>query len=208
MITDKSYVEFLEELSSATSVPGNVRVSAIVCAIGAALGSMVANLTYGREKSESLQDDIIMILNRVENLRNELVVLAEKDAEIFELLSKVYGLPKETDEEKKFKEVTLEEVLKAACGIPFEIMQKAIEIMDIHGELAIIGTKIAVSNVGVGVLFCKSALMGASLNVFINTKLIKDRVYAEEINQKTEFLLAYGSKKADIIYKEVEAEIK
>jgi len=208
MITDKSCKEFLEDLSSAAPVPGGGGVSAIVGAMGVALGSMVANLTYGKKKYADVQENIVIILNRAENLRDELTVLVEKDAEVFEPLSKAYGLPKETDEEKKYKEETLEKALKAACGVPLEIMQKAIEVMDIHDELVVIGTRIAVSDIGVGVLFCKSALMGASLNVFINTKLMKDRAFAEEMNQKTEDMLAVGSKKADRIYKEVEALIK
>ncbi len=208
MITDKSCKEFLEDLSSAAPVPGGGGASAIVGAMGVALGSMVANLTYGKKKYESVQEEIVAVLNRAENLRNELIMLVEKDAEVFEPLSRAYGLPKETDEEKKYKEETLETALKAACGVPFEIMQKAIEVMDIHDELVVIGTRIAVSDIGVGVLFCKSALMGASLNVFINTKLMRDRAFAEEMNQKTEDMLVVGSKKADRIYKEVEALIK
>ncbi len=208
MITDKSCKEFLEDLSSAAPVPGGGGASAIVGAMGAALGSMVANLTYGKKKYADVQEDIVILLNRAKNLRNELIMLIAKDAEVFEPLSKAYGLPKETDGEKKYKEETLEKALKAACGVPFEIMLKAIEVMDFHDELVVIGTRIAVSDIGVGVLFCKSALMGASLNVFINTKLMKDRAFAEEMNQKTEDMLAVGSKKADRIYKEVEALIK
>ena len=98
--------------------------------------------------------------------------------------------------------------MKAACSVPFEIMQKSFEAMELHEELAKKGTRIAVSDVGVGVLFCKSALMGASLNVFINTKLMKDRDYAEKMNYSTEILLLDGIKKADRIYKEVEAALK
>ena len=98
--------------------------------------------------------------------------------------------------------------LGSMVGNLIEIMQKALEAMDLHEELAVKGTRIAVSDVGVGVLFCKSALLGASLNVFINTKLMKDKKYAEAMNAKTEAMLAEGTAKADRIYQEVEVALK
>ncbi len=208
MITDKSCMEFLNALASAAPVPGGGGASASVGATGVALGSMVANLTLGKKKYENVQDDIKRILSKAETLRNELAILIEKDAEVFEPLSKAYGLPKNTDEEKTFKEETMEKALKIACSVPFEIMEKALQAMELHEELATKGTKIAISDVGVGVLFCKSALMGASLNVFINTKLMKDRTFAENINKQVEAMLTDGITKADRIYKDVEASIK
>lgn len=208
MITDKSCNEFLEALSSAAPVPGGGGASAIAGAMGAALGGMVANLTLGKKKYADVQQDISRILIKAEALRIEFADLAEKDAKAFEPLSKAYGLPKNTEAEIKFKEETLENALKAASVVPFEIMEKAYEAMDLHEELAKKGTKIAVSDVGVGVLFCKSALQAASLNVFINTKLMKDRQYAEDINCKADRLLAKGIFKADNIYKEVESAIR
>lgn len=156
MITDNNYKEFLEELSSAASVLGGGGVSGNVGAMGVALGSMIANLTYGTKKYENVQEEIIILLNRSENLRNELLMLAEEDAEGVEPLSKAYDLPEEADEEKRFKEETLERALKAACSRSFKIMQKVIEVIGIHEELAAIGTKIAVSDVGVGVMLYPS----------------------------------------------------
>jgi len=208
MITDKSCTEFLDVLSSAAPVPGGGGASAIVGAIGTALGSMVANLTLGKKKYADVQDDIKRIITEAETLRNQLTALVEQDAEVFAPLSKAYGLPKDTDEQKRIKEETLEKALKAACGVPYEIMERALQAMALHEELAQKGTRIAVSDVGVGVLFCKSAMLGASLNVFINTKLMKDRAYAETMNQKTEAMLAEGIAKADRVYAEVEAAIK
>ncbi len=208
MINDKSCNEFLEMLSSADPVPGGGGASAIVGALGVALGSMVANLTLGKKKYANVQEDISRILNEAERLRKELASLVEKDAEAFEPLSKAYSLPKNTLQEKKYKEVTLENALKSASAVPYIIMEKAFEAMLHHKELANIGTKIAISDVGVGVLFCKSAMQGASLNVFINTKLMKDRVYAEQLNRRVEHLLEMGIMKADAIYQEVEATMK
>ena len=208
MIIDRECNDFLEILASSAPVPGGGGASAFAGAMGVALGSMVGNLTLGKKKYELVQDDIKIILGKAEKLRNELVALIEKDAKAFEPLSKAYGLPKNTDEEKKLREEVMEKALKQACSAPLEIMEKTLEAMDLHEELASKGTKIAVSDVGVGVLFCKSALLGASLNVFINTKLMKDRAIAEGLNERAQAMISKGTAKADRIYKEVEALIK
>jgi len=207
MIT-KNCKEFIDILASAAPVPGGGGASAFVGAIGTALGSMVGNLTLGKKKYENVQEDIKAILGKAYVLQEELLNLIEKDAEVFEPLSKAYGLPRATDEEKNKRDLVMEDALKLACSVPINIMEQAIAAIELHEELAAKGTKIAVSDVGVGVLFCKSALMGASLNVFINTKMMKDRVYAEVIDANTDKILKEGCEKADRIYKEVEAALR
>jgi formiminotetrahydrofolate cyclodeaminase len=208
MMMDKSCKDFVEVLSSAAPVPGGGGASAFVGSLGMALGSMVGNLTLGKKKYADVQEDIKQILKKAEVLQKELLELVEKDAEVFEPLSKAYGLPKNTDEEIKERDKIMENALRAACSVPLEIMHKALEAITLHQELSAKGTRIAISDVGVGVLFCKSSLMGASLNVYINTKLMKDREYAQEINQKTEMLLEKGIKAADEVYRTVESSIK
>jgi len=208
MIINRDCNEFLEILSSSSPVPGGGGASAFVGAIGMALGSMVGNLTLGKKKYEDVQNDIKVILSKAEKLRNELVSLVEKDAEVFEPLSKAYGMPKETEEEKRIKEEVMEKALKQAAAVPYKIMEKCLEAIALHEELADKGTRIAVSDVGVGVLFCKSALLGASLNVYINTKFMKNRQYAQELNEKTEKLIAEGVARADEVYRKVEGMLK
>jgi formiminotetrahydrofolate cyclodeaminase len=208
MMTEKSCNEFLNMLASGAPVPGGGGASAMVGALGMALGSMVGNLTLGKKKYESVQDDIKAILLKAEQLQKELFSLIDEDAEVFEPLSKAYGLPRNTEEEKKRKDEVMEEALKLACSVPVKIMEKSLEAIALHEELAEKGTRIAISDVGVGVLFCKSALMGASLNVFINTKLMKNKEYAADINEKTEKMLAEGIERADKVYKEVESGIR
>ncbi len=208
MIINRDCNEFLEILSSSAPVPGGGGASAFVGAIGMALGSMVGNLTLGKKKYEDVQDDIKVILNKAEKLRDELVSLVDKDAEVFEPLSRAYGMPKETEEEKRIKEEVMEKALKQAASVPLETMEKSLEAIALHEELADKGTRIAVSDVGVGVLFCKSALLGASLNVYINTKFMKNRQHAQELNEMTEKLIAEGVAKADEVYRKVEGMLK
>lgn len=208
MLTDKTCKEFMDLLASKEPVPGGGGASALVGAIGVALGSMVGNLTIGKKKYADVQEDILNILEKAKRLQNDLIELVEKDAEVFEPLSRAYKLPAGNDEERKKKEEVMEEALKLACTVPVQIMEKALEAIGLHEELAQKGTRIAISDVGVGVLFCKSALMGASLNVFINTKMMKDRDYAEEINNKTLQLIEEGTRRADRVYVEIEKEIR
>lgn len=208
MLTEKSCIEFAEVLASSEPVPGGGGASALVGALGISLGSMVGNLTLGRKKYMDVQEDIKIILEKAQLLRNELLSLVEKDAEVFEPLSKAYGLPKNTEEEVSTRNRIMEDALRLACSVPLEIMEKSMDTIILHEELAVKGTKLAISDVGVGVLFCKSALMGASLNVFINTKLMKDRKYADQINAKADELLKKGIERADKVYSDVEGGLR
>lgn len=208
MMTDQRCKDFIDELASASPVPGGGGASALVGALGAALGAMVANLTSGKKKYADVQQDIERLLAKSEVLIGELSALIDKDAEVFEPLSKAYGLPQNTEEEKELKKKTMESALRTACEAPLSIMEKAIEAIELHRELEQKGSRLALSDVGVGVLFCKSALLGASLNIFINTKLMKDRQYAEELNVRTRSMISQGAALADSIYKNVEESLQ
>ena len=200
--------DFIKELASKEPIPGGGGVSALVGSLGVALGSMVGNLTLGKKKYEEVQEDIKNILDEASELQGELLSLIQKDADLFEPLSKAYGLPKDTDEEKQKRSMVLETALQNACSVPLEIMNKSLKAISLHEKLLTNGTRIAISDVGVGVLLCKSALMGASLNIFINTNLMKDKEYAEKINTQVNDLLIVGIKRADIVYQNVEIIIK
>ena len=139
---------------------------------------------------------------------DELLHLIERDAEVFEPLSKAYGMPRETEEEKAEKARVMEIVLKDACSVPMEIMEKCCEAIDLIVEFAAKGSALAISDAGVGAAFCKAALEGASLNVYINTKSMKNREYAEELNRKCDEMLAVYTVKADEIFRNVLGRLK
>lgn len=195
--------EFVDVLASKAPVPGGGGASALVGALGMALGNMVGSLTLGKKKYADVQEDIIALKAKADALQMELLDLIDKDAESFEPLSKAYGLPKNTEEEKAEKARVMEICLKDACAVPMEIMEKVCESIDLLEEFAAKGTAIAISDVGVGVACCRAALNGASLNVFINTKSMTDRAYAEEINAKAEKMIADYTAKADAIFADV-----
>lgn len=200
--------EFLEELSSKAPVPGGGGASAMVGAAGCALGSMVANLTLGKKKYADVEEDIKALILKSEALKEELLCLINKDAEAFEPLSRAYGLPKDTEEERLHKEKVMEEALYEASVVPLEIMQKIYEMIKIHGEYKDKGSRLAISDVAVGVTFCKSALLGASMNVFINTKSMKNREMADKLNAEADRLILDGSKLADEIFNEIAESFK
>ena len=208
MMLEKKTTEFLNVLSSSAPVPGGGGASAAVGAFGAALGMMVANLTVGKKKYADVEAEMIEICGRLEKIRDRLIVLTDEDAKAFEPLSKAYGLPKDTEEEKAHREEVLEKCLVAASETPLELMEKILESMKILERLSVIGSTLAISDVGVGIQMAKAALNGASLNVFINTKLMKNMVVADDMNMRADEMLVQGNELADSIYETVMDKVR
>ena len=203
MMAEQNMQEFIEVLSSKAAVPGGGGACAYVAAAGMALGAMVANLTTGKKKYAQYQEEIEELLSKAEQLSKELMTYMDKDAESFEPLSKAYGLPKDTKEQQEYKEAVMEKALKEASLTPVALMEKILDALKILERLSVVGSRLAISDVGADVQLCKAALNGASLNVFINTKLMKDTETAEELNTRTDALLIEGNELADRIYEEV-----
>lgn len=208
MMLEKKTTEFLEELSSKAPVPGGGGASAAVGAFGAALGMMVANLTVGKKKYAAVEEEILTARKELEGLRDRLVTLTDRDAQAFEPLSKAYGLPKNTEEEKAAREEVMESALYEASVVPVEIMETVLSSMDLLEVLGEKGSRLALSDVGVGILFAQAALEGASLNVFINTRLMKDRGRAEEMNARADRMIREGREKKERIYRQVLQNVK
>ena len=208
MMLEMKTTEFLEELSSKAPVPGGGGASAAVGAFGAALGMMVANLTVGKKKYAAVEEEILAAREELERLRDRLVTLTDRDAQAFEPLSRAYGLPKNTEEEKAAREKIMESALYEASVVPMEIMETVLSSMDLLETLGEKGSRLALSDVGVGILFAQAALEGASLNVFINTRLMKDRSQAEELNARADRMIAEGREKKERIYSQVLQSVK
>jgi formiminotetrahydrofolate cyclodeaminase len=194
---DQTCSAFIEVLASKAPVPGGGGAAAMGGAIGMALSNMVGNLTVGKKKYADVEGEVKELIAKGDKVILKLKELVDKDAEVFEPLSKAYGLPKNTPEEAKFKEETMENCCKAACGVPMEIMRAAFEGIKIHARMGEIGTMIAISDVGCGVVFLKSALIAGSLNVIINLNTIKDQAFVSTTQKEMDELLQTGSKLAD-----------
>ncbi len=206
--TDKSCGEFAEALASGTPVPGGGSAAAIAGAVGIALGNMVGSLTAGKKKYAEVEEHMQNLMDRAETLRIQLLELVDKDAEAFAPLARAYGMPKETPEQRESKRQTMEKCLKLACSAPLEIMEKCGEAIELHKEFAAKGNSLAVSDAGVGAIICRAALKGASLNVYVNTKLMHDRGLADELDKKADRLIEKYSDMAEEIFEEVCREIR
>lgn len=194
---EKSCKDFVDVLASKAPVPGGGGAAALGGAIGMALSNMVGNLTVGKKKYADVEDEVKQLLDQGYKVIDELNSLVDKDAEGFEPLSKAYGLPRDTPEQKEFKAKELERCSKDACEVPMEIMRQCYEGIKIHKRMGEIGTLIAISDVGCGVVFLKSALISAQMNVIININTIKDQDFVTKTRTEMTQLLEDGGKIAD-----------
>lgn len=201
---DKKINEFTEVLASKEPVPGGGGASALVGSIGIALGNMVGSLTTGKKKYADVEEDIQVLMASGEELRKEFLLMMDKDAESFAPLAKAYGIPKDDPA----RDEIMEKALDVACGAPMDIMRAVCRALDIIEGFAAKGSALAISDAGVGAVCCKAALQGASLNVFINTKSMKDREKAEALEAEANEMLDKYCALADEIYEVVVNRIK
>lgn len=204
MIQDFAIQEFLEQLSSKSPAPGGGGAAGLGGAIGAALGEMVINLTLGKKRYAGAEEEMKSGLEKLEALKNEFLRLADEDEAVFVPLAAAYGLPTGTEEEKKYKEEVMETHLLAAALVPLAVMENAVEALNILEVLAEKGSRLAVSDVGVGVQFLRCALLGAKMNVLINIKSMKNREKARQLYASAHVLAENGIRKADSVYEKVE----
>ena len=197
LIVETSCKEFIKTLASKAPVPGGGGAAAMGGAMGIALSNMVGNLTIGKKKYADVEHEVMELVSKGETLISELESLVDKDAEVFNPLSLAFGLPRSTPEEAKVKEEAMETCSKAACSVPMEIMRKSCEGIKIHRRMGQIGSALAISDIGCGVVFLKAALVAASLNVRINLKAIRDQDFVKATKDEMTDLLMKGSKIAD-----------
>ena len=193
---DKNLVEFTTELASKAAVPGGGGASALVGAVGVALGNMVGSLTVGKKKYADVEEEIKVLMEQAEKLRVRMLDLIEADAACFAPLAKAYGIPKEDPN----RDAIMEDALKTACSVPMDIVRTVCEAISLMEDFAKKGSALAVSDAGCGAVCCKAALQGASLNVFINTKSMKDRETASALEAEAQNLLDKFCPIADEIF--------
>lgn len=204
---EKECTAFVEELASAAPVPGGGGAAALCGAIGTALGHMVGSLTAGKKTYAEAEPRIREMMSRCEILQRELLELVDKDAEGFRPLSDAYRLPSDTEEEKRLKKEKIEQCSKDACLVPLQIMEKCCEAIELAGEFADKGSRLAVSDAACGAAVLEGALKAASLNIFINTKSMDDRIFADQMNEKTQTMLQTFTKRAQEIFDKVAGQL-
>ena len=204
MLADRTLREFTDELASNAPVPGGGGAAALVGAVGIALGDMVGELTTGKKKYADVEEDIQRLMTEAKAVKDEFIRLIDADAEAFAPLAKAYGIPKDDPERDKI----MEEALKNGAAVPMDIMRTCGKALDIIGEFAEKGSRLAISDAGCAATCCKAAIRAASLNVFINTKSMKDREFADQLNAEADELLAKYTQLADEVFDSVEGRLR
>ena len=200
---EMSTAQFLEKLASKAPTPGGGGAAALAGAVGISLGNMTGSLTVGKKKYASVEEKMIELNKKAEELWEQLYELIEKDAEVFMPVSKAYGIPKDDPD----RDEVMEEALKGAVTVPYEILVKCCEALEIIKEYADKGSVIAISDAGCAASMCKAAMESAALNVYVNTKPMKDREYAEMLNVKVREMLGKYLALAKEIYESVERRL-
>ena len=193
--------EFLNRLSSSDPVPGGGGVCALVAALSASLCSMVGNLTSGKKKYEMYQADIERLTARACIRRESLYSFIERDAAAFEPLAKAYSIPKDDPG----RDEVLEKALLGAAEVPLMLMQEIAAMTDMLAELSEKGSRLAISDVGVAAVLARSAIEGAVMNVYINTRMMKDRDKADEMNKRAAELLEKTVPACEEVYEKVKS---
>lgn len=203
-MTTRSCRKFVEVLASDAPAPGGGGAAALVGAVGVALGNMVASLTVGKKKYAEVEAEISALKAKCDSLQQELLDQVEADELGFLPLAKAYAIPKD----EPARDAIMEEALMQACQVPLKIMTLCCDAIECMRTFADKGSRLALSDAGCGAAMCKAALQSAALNVFINTKSMKDRTVAEEINAKATAMLDTYCVLADLIYHSVKANLE
>ncbi len=193
---DKDIKSFLSKLFSKAAVPGGGGASALAGALGAALGGMVCSLTVGKKKYKEVEEEIISLSEQLQEICDRLADCINRDAEAFAPLAEAYSIPAGTPG----RNIVMENCLRQAASVPCEILELSCGVVPILERLAEIGSRNVVSDAATGAVMCRAAIQGAAANIYVNTALMKDRGYAEELNSKTEQAVTESCAAADRLF--------
>ena len=187
---------FLDEVASNSPAPGGGSVAALSGALGAALSSMVCNLTRGKQGYETVQDEIREILGKSEELRKDLTDLIDKDTDAFNEVMKALKMPKETEDQKELRRNALQTAFKQAAEIPLETARKCVQILDVAHIVAEKGNKNSITDAAVSALMAQTGVQAAMLNVRVNLSSIKDTEYVQQVTTELHELLQNAMQKS------------
>lgn len=211
LLIEKSLKDYIAEVASGTPVPGGGSVAALAGSLGAALTSMVGNLTIGRKGYIELDDEIKKEMDdSFEKIQKSIEVLngiVDEDSKAFDKVMEAFKMPKETEEEKAKRSEAIQEGYKVALQVPLRCAEECLNVLRLQKVFAEYGNKNAISDVGVGALLSAAALESALLNVRINLNGIKDVEFKKKIEEKIDNLMNEGMKLKDqwmkIVYEKI-----
>lgn len=200
--------EFADETASESPAPGGGSISAYVGALGAALATMVANLSSHKPGWDDRWEEFSNFAEEGQKIKDELVQLLEEDTNAFNKVMDAFGLPKDTDEQKSIRRQAIEEATRYATEIPYRTMKTANMAIPLCKKMAEIGNPNSISDAGVGAICCLTAIKGAYLNVLINVAGLKDKSWADNILSDASHLLQTAQNEVEAIYDFVLDKIK
>ena len=192
--------EFVDLLASDAPAPGGGSAAALEGALGAALTAMVCSLTIGKKKYAEFEETAKAAQAKATDLKVRFVDVMDRDTEAFNVVSAAFGMPKETDEEKAARSAAIQKGLEGCTKTPFEMMELAVETLELTASILGKSNDSAASDLGVSALSLRAAIQGAWLNVLINIGSLKNKELAEDYRAKGEALLAKALPLADQIY--------
>ncbi|MHC4452876.1 MAG: cyclodeaminase/cyclohydrolase family protein, partial [Planctomycetota bacterium] len=206
-LVDLSLRDFVEETASESPAPGGGSVAAALGALGAALGTMVANLSSHKRGWDDRWEEFSRWADRGKAVQDELVRLVDADTDAFNAILAAFRLPKSTPEESQARADAIEAANRGAIEVPLRVMETALEAMPVLRAMATDGMKQSASDAGVGALCVRGAVLGAGLNVRINLSGLKDEAAAAEYRSRAETLTQRGIAEEAAILELVEARL-
>ena len=206
-LIDLTVKDFSEETSRESPAPGGGTIAAYMGALGAALGTMVANLSSHKAGWDARWEEFSNWADKGQQIQAELLVLVDEDTEAFNRIMDAFGLPKGTDEEKALRSAAIQEATLFATQVPLHTMQASFKVFELCKAMAEEGNPNSVSDAGVGILAARAAVLGAGLNVKINASGLKDRETADKLVAEANELIQKANDAEAEIMKIAEAKI-
>jgi methenyltetrahydrofolate cyclohydrolase len=207
VITQRPLGTFLDELASGAPTPGGGSAAAIMGAMGAALVSMVCNVTIGKKGHEAVESEMKSVRDESEKLRLRLTALVAEDVAAFDALMAAYRLPKSSEEDKSRRAVAIQSSLRAATDTPLACARACAEVVALSRRAGEKGYAGVISDAGVGVLAANTALRSAALNVYINAPSLKDRAFADAATAELEQLLDDCARESELVFELVRSRL-
>jgi formiminotetrahydrofolate cyclodeaminase len=207
MVKDNNIELFLDDLASRKPTPSGGSAAAVMGAMGAALVSMVCNLTIGKTQYRDFEEEFKSVLTKAEELRRDLTKMIEEDVQAFDAVMRAYGMPRLTKDETATRAQAIQTALKTATLVPMRCCRACREVITLGSVVAEKGNRNVINDAGVAAVAAYAALRSAALNVFTNARAITDRIFAEDQLAELEQLLSQAATATETSYQVVKEKL-
>ncbi|MCR4439709.1 MAG: glutamate formimidoyltransferase [bacterium] len=199
--------DFVDELSTESPAPGGGSVAALAGALAAALAAMVANLSVGKKGYEGVASELKEVATRAQELKDALLAAVDEDTRAFNRVMDAFALPKNTEEQKQARQAAIQEATRGATQVPLQVMQHAVQALELAAPVAEKGMSSAASDAGVSALMARAAVEAAALNVRINLGSLEDQEFVATSRASAEHLVTVARSLAERVLSAVEGKL-